>query len=315
MRYAPKTLVTTLLMALFIIADADAQDKQADWINKNACTLRTSGTSDLDFLSKELAGKTMVALGEASHGTSEFYLQKARMIAYLVQQQEYRTLAFECPGALMEPINAYLQSGQGQLKELMQPLALYNTDEIYRMFKWIRQYNENKADKDKVVLTGFDHADYWADPFTRDKFMAGNVVADYEAHKRKTIVWAHNVHLVKDTTAEYQALGAYLKRALGNQFYVVAFDTYRGSVNVLNEGKFEAHTFEREQNSFSGTLAKAKSAAFFLPLDRSASVDSTIALTLIYSNWQGVKSLSIVPGRDVDALVFIRNTTASVKLE
>lgn len=298
-------LIAGLLMAF----NATAQTDDLNWINKNAHAL-----DDLSFLSTELGDKTVVGLGEASHGTSEFFTQKARIVEYLVTNAHFKRLLFECPQSLLAPINEVLQSGQGNLEELMKPMALYNTKEIYGLFLWIERYNEGKAAGDKVALDGFDREDYWADPFTRDKYMAENVVKAYEAGKYKTIVWAHNVHILKDTTNKYPAMGLYLEQRFGAAFYAIGFDTYEGAVNVLHDGEFEAHTFNGVPGSFSGTLAKAGLGAFFLPLEKGPLTGTTVAVTNFYSNWQGFKPLPVVPGADLDALVFIRQTSASVKL-
>lgn len=313
-----KLLATLLLLTT---ATAYCQDDAVKWINKNAFEL-DSGSSksndDLSFLSKELRGKTIVGLGEASHGTREFYVQKARMIEHLVSKCDFRQLAFEFAQTHIAPINQYLQTGEGNLKELMRPMALYNTEEIYNLFQWIRQYNQGQSPENKVVLTGADREVYWSDPFTRDKYMAENIIKSYEIEKRKTIVWAHNVHIAKDTTmAEVPAMGTYLKRHFGAKFYVVGFDTYKGTVNVLSKGEFETHPFEGNENSFSGTFAKARYETFFLPFnrERTSFTETTGLITNIYSNWQKLTPLPIRPGVDFDAIVFIRNTSASVKLE
>lgn len=286
-----------------------AQQNDINWINKNAHAL-----DDLSFLSTELGDKAVVGLGEASHGTSEFYAQKARIIEYLVTNAHFKRLSFECPQSFLAPVNQVLQGGQGDLQELMKNMGLYNTKEIYALFLWIGQYNKGKAAGDKVTLDGFDKEDYWADPFTRDKYMAENVVKSYDSTKSKTIVWTHNVHILKDTTNKYSAMGLYLKQRFGTAFYAVGFDTYEGTVSVLNEGQFEPHTFGGIPASFSGTLAKASLPAFFLPLEKGPLTGTTVAVSNFYSNWQGIKPLPVVPGADLDALIFIRQTSASVKL-
>ena len=64
----------------------------------------------------------------------------------------------------------------------MRPLRLYNTEELYALFRWIRQYNTAKPAQDRVALYGLDREEYWQDALTRDKFMAENLA---EAHARQ----------------------------------------------------------------------------------------------------------------------------------
>jgi erythromycin esterase-like protein len=169
-----------------------------------------------------------------------------------------------------------------------------------------------------VVLTGFDSEDFWGNPFTRDKFMAENIIKSHVLTKSKTIVWSHNVHITKDTTmAKMPAMGSYLKQHFGKELYVVGFDTFKGTVNVLENGEFKAHTFEGKENSFAGKLTKAKYEAFFLSFATKPNpfTGMTSLITNIYSNWQQEPTpLPMRPGVDFDGIVFIRNTSASVKL-
>ncbi|UYQ95066.1 erythromycin esterase family protein [Chitinophaga horti] len=310
----------TLLILLFAINTTYAQQQKIDWVNAHAHPLSTEyetpGIKDLSFLADELAGKQVVALGEASHGTREFYLQKARIIAYLVIRQQFRVLTFEFQDSLLQPVNRFVRTGEGNLKAAMKSFALYNTEEIYRLLMWIRQYNTSRTPADQVTIHGVDHADYWPDPFTRDRHMAANLVRHYEAQPRKTMLWAHNVHIIKDTTAKYQSMGAYLMRHFGDRFYALCMDTYSGSVNVINGGGFEVHPFSGMPDGFSSLLAKAKHEAFYLSFrGNQPFANDTVSLTTIHSNWQGTKPLPVKPGTDMDALVFIRNSTASVKVE
>jgi len=309
----------SILFILLLTFSGFGQDSLS-WINKNAFELNSDTDlthKDLSFLINELRGKSIVGLGEASHGTQEFYVQKARIITYLISKCDYKLLAFETPQSMMAPINLYLQTGEGNLMELMKNLALYSTEEIYDLFQRIRQYNKNNAVENRVVLIGLDHEDYWGDPYTRDKFMTENLIQSLADKKRKTIVWTHNVHIMKDTTSNSLAMGSYLNQHFKDEFYAIGFDTFKGTVNVLNEGEFEAHAFEAEASSFSKMLAQANYQSFFLPFHKdSPFAGTTTSVTNIYSNWQGQpKPLQIRPGVDFDAIVFIRTTSPSNKLK
>lgn len=316
---AMKFKMTLMFVLLFALASYGQQDT-IGWINKNAYELKTDSFStdhDLQFLSKELKDKTVVGFGEASHGTHEFFIQKARIIKYLIRECDFKLVSFEMPYSFSMSVNKYLQDGQGNLRALMQPMVLYNTEEIYALFQWIRQYNKSKSSKNKVVLTGVDNEEFWGNSLTRDKLMAENFIKSYESKKHKAIIWTHNVHIAKDVTmAEFPAMGSHLKQQFGEKFYVVGFDTYKGTVNVLNGTEFEAHAFEGEERSFSKTLAKAAFEAFFLSFHKKANpfTGTTGLITNIYSDWRKTTPLPFKPGIDFDAIIFIRNTSASIKL-
>lgn len=53
------------------------------------------GTDDLDFLRTELAGVSIVMLGEQSHGDGASFLAKTRLIKYLHEELDFDVLVFE----------------------------------------------------------------------------------------------------------------------------------------------------------------------------------------------------------------------------
>ncbi|CAG5067562.1 hypothetical protein DYBT9623_00283 [Dyadobacter sp. CECT 9623] len=255
----------------------------------------------------------IVGLGEASHGTQEFFFQKRRIIQYLVTRDNFRTIAFEAPANFIEPLNKYIQSGEGTLKSTLSSLGLYNADEILRLCDWLRKFNASAAPGEKVKMIGFDDETFWADPLGRDELMAEKFITFQKSDQRKSILWSHNLHIAKDMTmAEYKAMGFHLKAHYGGKYYAVGMDTYSGSVHVLNDGQFESHDFTAKEHSLSALLARAKLEAFFVDFNGApAALKSAKDITNIYSNWKEPQMLPIVPGSDFDALLFIRKTTAS----
>lgn len=313
------TRFTISILFLLLFTFIASGQESLNWINGNAYELKSDSDStnnDLSFLHNELRGKSIVGLGEASHGTREFYVQKARIVEFLISKCDFKLLAFEFQQSLIAPINIYLQTGQGNLKELMKYMALYNTEEIYSLFQRIRKYNKDKTSENRVVLIGVDNKDYWKEPYTRDKLMTENLIKFYEYRKSKTIVWTHNVHIMKDTTSNSFAMGLYLNQCFKNEFYAIGFDTFKGAVNVLDDGEFEVHTFQAEASSFSSMLAQAKYKLFFVPFRKGDPfTGTTTSITNIYSNWQGPpKPLQMKPGVDFDGIIFIRNTSPSIIL-
>lgn len=293
-----------------------SQDAGTKWINENAYVVNADtaiSTADLDFLTSELKNNTVLGLGEASHGTKEFYNQKRRIIAYLILHLDYQRLGFELSESYIGPINQYLTSGTGDLKALMKDMVLYNTAEIYDLFQVIKRHNDTQPPARKVHVFGFDREEYASDPFSRDQLMAENIIAEQSVHQRKTIIWAHNVHIAKDTTmAQFKGMGYYLQQNFGGKFYVLGFDTFKGSVNVITEDGIAKRDFETTQGSFSAMFAQAAHPAIFIPFKKSnpfSGVKNNI--TNIYANWTNNRELPMIPGVDFDAILFIKTTTAS----
>ncbi len=316
-----KTWLMTYLLLISSAFSVHAQDNNISWINKNARPLQkdtSESLSDLDFLSGTLKDNTIFAIGEASHGTREFYNHKKRIIEYLILHLNYKSLGFEISDSAMEPINQYLLTGTGDLKNLMKGFYLYNTTEIYDLFQFIRVYNKKQAPAGQVQLFGFDRMEYAPMPLERDQLMAQNIIVNQNTTHNKTIIWAHNVHIAKDTTmAQYQGMGYHLNKKFGNKLYALGFDTYKGSVNVINGNGFEKHEFQSKKDTFSALFASAKYPDFFIAFNGTDNpLKGVISkMTNIYANWTEGRALPVNPGSDFDGMIFIRESHASALMK
>lgn len=71
-------------------------------------SMDSSDTSEFNALIKDMAGFKIIGLGEATHGTKEFYQYKSKLIRYLIEHQRLRMLIFESDMVGMESINDYV---------------------------------------------------------------------------------------------------------------------------------------------------------------------------------------------------------------
>jgi erythromycin esterase-like protein len=136
-----------------------AQQTPLTWLNTQAQPLSptTEGPDqDLAFLTRTLRGTTLCGLGEASHGTHEFYVAKLRLVRYLVTHLHYRHLGLEYEAGAIEQLNTYVQTGQGDARALLRPLHLYATEELLQVVQWVAAYNQTQAPTARVTLFGFD---------------------------------------------------------------------------------------------------------------------------------------------------------------
>lgn len=136
-----------------------AQPSPLPWLNAHVHPLRLTTPApdtDLAFLGEQLRGKQLCGLGEASHGTHEFYAAKTRLIRYLVTHLHYQQLGFEYEAGAIAPLNTYVHTGTGDLRALLRPLHLYATEEIYHLVQWLAAYNHTQAAGAQVSLFGFD---------------------------------------------------------------------------------------------------------------------------------------------------------------
>lgn len=120
----------------------------------------TSGNSfkDLQPLKSYLQHAQVIAFGEATHGTREFFQCKHRMLEFLVREMGCRYLMIEASYANCLKINEYVLHGKGDCKTVLseQGFWCWNTEEVTEMLNWMRSYNQTAAKKDQVQFLGFD---------------------------------------------------------------------------------------------------------------------------------------------------------------
>jgi len=110
---------------------------------------------DLMPLKDILKDKKIVGMGEATHGTSEFFKMKHRFFEFLVEEMGYRVFAMECDGGAGQVINDYILKGEGNIEDSLP--ALYRTEEVKNMIKWMKEYNDDPSHKEKIKFYGMDN--------------------------------------------------------------------------------------------------------------------------------------------------------------
>ena len=87
------------------------------WLRENAIPFDTtdpnSDFEDLMPLKPLIGDARIVALGEATHGTHEFFEMKHRMLRFLVEEMGFNIFAMEASWAETNLINDYVRTGQG----------------------------------------------------------------------------------------------------------------------------------------------------------------------------------------------------------
>lgn len=119
------------------------------------CNPASTLNTDLDVL-KSLVGDTkVVALGEVTHGSSEIFKMKHRIIKYLAETCGFNTFAIEANMPEAYNVNDYIQHGKGDAVELLQGMYFWTwqTREVLDMVEWMRLHNQRGGD---IQFTGFD---------------------------------------------------------------------------------------------------------------------------------------------------------------
>ncbi|MFH8992108.1 erythromycin esterase family protein [Streptomyces sp. NPDC017940] len=158
-------LVTAIGAGTLTVPAAQAAPRADDpvrAIESAAHPLRGTGpggsTEDLRPLDRMVGGAEVVGLGEATHGTHEFFTMKDRLFRHLVEEKGFRTFALETSWTTGLRFDAYIRGGKGDVRELARrELAKgpWYTEEYIRLLTWMREYNERHPD-DPVRFLGND---------------------------------------------------------------------------------------------------------------------------------------------------------------
>jgi len=123
--------------------------------------------SDLDPLIEKLAPARIVMLGEASHGTSEFYLWRAAISRRLIEEQDFDFIAVEGDWPDCYRVNryvkAYPQSGERADSVLRGfdrwPTWMWANWEMVAFAEWLRRHNTGRGQR--VGFYGLDVYSLW----------------------------------------------------------------------------------------------------------------------------------------------------------
>ncbi len=139
-----------------------APDTVVAWIRDTAVPLRTPeperGLDDLAPLRAWIGDARLVALGEATHGTREFFQLKHRMLELLVEKMGVRSFGIEASFGDCLPLTEYVRTGRGDPSAALanQGFWTWDTEEVLALVKWMRRYNEAPSHTEKLSFWGFD---------------------------------------------------------------------------------------------------------------------------------------------------------------
>lgn len=130
------------------------------WLNNHSSVVHavvpTSTYTDPAAFKKAVGNSRLIALGEATHGTSEFFSLKNRLFQYAVTELGFRVFAIEDNQLAVEKVNKYVHGGAGTVAESMSAMFdVWNRAEVLALVEWMRAYNE-KHPADQLSFAGFD---------------------------------------------------------------------------------------------------------------------------------------------------------------
>jgi erythromycin esterase len=132
------------------------------WLADHAIPLSSveagHGFEDMQPLKEIVGDAHVVALGEATHGTREFFQLKHRMLEFLVSEMGFTVFAKEATMPEAFDVNEYVLTGEGDPAKALAGLYFWttNTEEVLDLIEWMRRWNADPTHSRKVKFYGFD---------------------------------------------------------------------------------------------------------------------------------------------------------------
>jgi erythromycin esterase-like protein len=148
--------------------------------------------NDLDALVNQIGIAKFALLGEASHGTSEFYQVRAEISKKLILEKGFTIIAVEGDWPPSQSLNRYIKGHDHENKSASEVVQAFNrwptwmwaNEEIADFAEWLREYNKDKAETEKVGFYGIDVYSLWESMDEIIKYMEETDSPDLELAKK-----------------------------------------------------------------------------------------------------------------------------------
>lgn len=150
--------------------EPESRPELVEQIRGVAATLR--GSRDLDPLMERIGAARFVLLGEASHGTAEFYQWRAEITRRLITEKGFQFIAVEGDWSSCERLDQYVKGrGDGDARETLQafdrwPTWMWANEEVAELADWLRAHNQTRPDAERVGFHGLDVYGLWDSLYT-----------------------------------------------------------------------------------------------------------------------------------------------------
>ena len=127
----------------------------AEQIERAATHIPSIESVNLKALLDRIGDARVVLLGEATHGTAEFYNMRARISKELVQQKGFRFIAVEADWPDAAQIDHFIRGTRLEPTEEATfsrfPTWMWANTQVLELTKWLRDYNRRFSSPDEAV--------------------------------------------------------------------------------------------------------------------------------------------------------------------
>jgi erythromycin esterase-like protein len=128
-----------------------------------------NSAKDLDALLDDIGDRPVAMLGEASHGTHEYYTWRTAISKRLIQEKGFNFIAVEGDWPDCYKINRYVKGyadAGDSIKDVLMnfdrwPTWMWANWEVAALADWLREYNQTQPANKKVGFYGLDVYSLW----------------------------------------------------------------------------------------------------------------------------------------------------------
>ena len=116
--------------------------------------------ANLAPLLRRIGDARVVLIGEASHGTSEFYRMRARITRQLIEEKGFNIVAAEADWPDASRIDHYVRHREAKRKEWTAfarfPTWMWRNEETRAFVDWLHKHNSSKPYRERTAFYGLD---------------------------------------------------------------------------------------------------------------------------------------------------------------
>ena len=158
-------MVASLVLLLISGCSKEAPvviDPDIEWLRNEIIPISSPDPSldeaSFDQIIDKIGDPQIVALGEGSHGTREFWQLRQKLTHYLVEKKGFGAILMEAsfPGSF--PLHDYIATGTGTETDAHKKLGTWKYLEMQEFIRWMRQYNIDHPGGPVLHFYGYDTA-------------------------------------------------------------------------------------------------------------------------------------------------------------
>lgn len=260
-------------------------------------------TNDLEELIETAGERELVLLGEASHGTYEYYIWRSEITKRLIKEKKFRFIAVEGDWIAIYRLNSYVKNLEGSLPsadDLLQtfnrwPEWMWSNKPILKLAEWLREHNSSLPPDERIGFFGIDLYGHWD---------ALNNLLDYSSQ-----------HLIDQADLIRERLDCFLQYEDKELQYAQEVDPNDEScgdmiqqiVEMLYQQQVNLHSIDRRKffKALQSSLVVRNAENFY----RLAAHNSTASWNCRVDHmWETVKRLKSYFGEDSKGIVWAHNT-------